>query len=350
VTPIRSLIGHRSVAGFTHVRREASAKAHVDHRILIGIHSLWRASTVSYSPTQGNLVPTPSLTDFQFCTESLGLSTLAGTKSWNFQSQIVEQEFVIDIAAPFAPGPAGQRYPVVYVLDGDGTFGIAAQTARLLQLARALPPLVLVGVGYRLNPHADAIGRMFGLRTRDFAPTIDHNYVAQGRAAPAPFTHPHDIQPGQADKFLEFMNEELKPFISSQYATDEEDQSLVGISLGGLFVLHALFTSPTSFRRYLAGSPSIWWDQCVLFQEEEALAKRIKELPARLFLSAGALEEQDAPAYLPVSNVHRLAAQLLGRNFPGLQVMCHIFPDETHASVVPATISRGLRLLFSKSA
>ena len=295
-------------------------------------------------------MPAPSLTDFASCSESLGLSTLAGTKSWSFQSRIVEQEFVIDIAPPFAPVHAGQRYPVVYVLDGNGTFGIAAQTARLLQLARALPPIVLVGVGYRLKPQSDALGRLFGLRTRDFAPTVDQAYVAQGRAAPAPFTHPHDLQPGQADKFLAFLNEELKPFISSQYATDPEDQSLVGISLGGLFVLHALFTSPTSFKRYLAGSPSIWWDQCVLFQEEEALAKRIKELPVRLFLSAGALEEQDAPAYRPVSNVQRLARQLLDRQFPGLQVACHVFADETHASVVPATISRGLKVLFSKSA
>ena len=71
---------------------------------------------------------------------------------------------------------------------------------------------------------------------------------------------------------------------------------------------------------------------------------------ARLFLSAGVLEEQDAPAYLPVSNVRRLAGHLLDRKFPGFQVMCHIFPDETHASVVPATISRGLRMLFSKNA
>lgn len=288
-------------------------------------------------------MPVSSLTAFASCSKDLGLSTLAGTKSWSLQSRIIDQEFVIDIVPPFIPTPTGQPYPVVYVLDGNGTFGIAAQTARLLQLARALPSLVLVGVGYRLDPRANAIGRMFGLRTRDFAPTVDEAYVAQGRAAPAPFTHPHDLQPGQADKFLAFLNEELKPFIASQYTTDPQDQALVGISLGGLLVLHALFTSPMSFKRYLAGSPSIWWDRAVLFREEEALAKRIQELPARLFLSAGALEEQDAPAYLPVSNVQRLAGQLLDRNFQGFQVTCHIFPDETHASVLPATISRGLR-------
>jgi uncharacterized protein len=277
--------------------------------------------------------------------QEIGPSILSGKRSFSLKSGIVDQEFVIDVAAPITPQAAGQRWPVVYVLDANGTFGMAAQTARLLQLARALPPLVMVGVGYRLGSPTDTLGKLFGLRTRDFAPTVDVRYVAQGRAAPPPFTHPADLQPGQAHKFLAFITEELKPFVESLFPVDPADQSLLGISLGGLFVLHVLFTSPTSFSRYLAGSPSIWWDDGVVLREEAELA--IKDLNVRLFISAGALEEADAPAYRPVSNVQELAARLSSRSFEGLKMTCHVFPEETHASVVPATLSRGLRTLYS---
>jgi hypothetical protein len=37
---------------------------------------------------------------------------------------------------------------------------------------------------------------------------------------------------------------------------------------------------------------------------------------------------------------------LRSRNYAGLKIHCHNMPDETHMSVPPAVISRGLRYVF----
>jgi hypothetical protein len=38
---------------------------------------------------------------------------------------------------------------------------------------------------------------------------------------------------------------------------------------------------------------------------------------------------------------------LRGRKYPSLRFDSVVFPDETHGSVIPATISRGLRRVFA---
>lgn len=41
-----------------------------------------------------------------------------------------------------------------------------------------------------------------------------------------------------------------------------------------------------------------------------------------------------------------LADNMCSRNYVGLKIHCHNMPDETHLSVPPAVISRGLRYVF----
>ena len=47
-----------------------------------------------------------------------------------------------------------------------------------------------------------------------------------------------------------------------------------------------------------------------------------------------------------VSNLRDLDATLRSRSYDGLTLTTHLFEGETHLSVVPATISRGLRVVF----
>jgi predicted alpha/beta superfamily hydrolase len=102
--------------------------------------------------------------------------------------------------------------------------------------------------------------------------------------------------------------------------------------------------------RYIVGSPSIWWDGAVTFEHERAFAERSSDLPARVFMSVGSLEEpgpdaQSAAAKM-VSNVREMDRILRDRKYAGLELTTHIFDDETHVSVIPATLSRGLRVVF----
>jgi hypothetical protein len=59
-------------------------------------------------------------------------------------------------------------------------------------------------------------------------------------------------------------------------------------------------------------------------------------------MSVGAFEKEDM-----VTNMQRLAETLEGRGYDGLELKTCIFEHETHVSVAPAAMSRGLRAVFA---
>ena len=89
------------------------------------------------------------------------------------------------------------------------------------------------------------------------------------------------------------------------------------------------------------------WNK-VTFDYEARYAATHNDLPATVFLSVGALEAILEPEFAAmVANVQELTEVLMSRQYPGLKLISHIFEDETHYSVIPATMSRGLRAVFS---
>ncbi len=280
----------------------------------------------------------------------LGRASIAGTRAYALTARASGRTYLIEVARPAAPPAPGQALPVVYVLDGNGAFGLATQTARMLQMqADGLPPLLVVGVGYRFDPAGDAGVQHGARRSLDFSPSVDAHSLERTKAAFAALGDTTAVEHGGADAFLAFIEEDLKPFIASRYAVDPADQTLAGLSLGGLFALHALFTAPTAFRRTIAVSPALWWDNGVIFREEAALAHRAGDLAVDLFLGVGGLEEEDGAPYWPVSNLARMDAALRSRPYPGLRLTHHVFADETHMSVFPGALSRGLRAVFGSA-
>jgi predicted alpha/beta superfamily hydrolase len=256
-------------------------------------------------------------------------------------SDVIGQDFVIDVALPYTP--VDTPMPVVYVTDGNSMFPVVASAARLMQLGYELPPLIIVGIGY----DTAASTEILALRTRDLTPTLDSAYVEQDSQGPMPL--PDGILPGGAAKFLDFIESEVKPFIAANYPAKTDDSTLLGDSLGGLFTLYALFNRTGDYQRYIAGSPSLWWDAEGLFNDEAAYAARADDLDAEVFISVGALEEDPANPedFRMVTNTHRLANLLVDRAYPGLNLTTHEFEGETHLSVIPATLSRGLREVFA---
>ena len=154
---------------------------------------------------------------------------------------------------------------------------------------------------------------------------------------------------GQANQFLLFLCQELKPYLHAQYRIDPTDAVLVGDSVGGLFALYTVFHQPEAFPRYVIGSPSIYHDEAITFTYEATYAQAHADLPVTIFLSVGGLEAITEPGFAAmVSNVARLTEILTSRKYPGLKLTTHIFDNETHLSVIPAMMSRGLRTVFAE--
>lgn len=181
------------------------------------------------------------------------------------------------------PPPAG--YPVLYLLDGNSLYPLAAN---LLQLAEhrtnpgGLVPGIVVGIGYPGDAPLDMVAR-----ADDYTPPAP-DLSATGDMS--------GNRQGGADRFLDFIEKELKPRLAADFNIDPARQTLFGHSYGGLFALHTLFTRPASFQRYVAASPSIWWNQRHILTEKDAWLKSRKNRPAsvpapQVIITVGSLEQ-----------------------------------------------------------
>jgi predicted alpha/beta superfamily hydrolase len=210
-----------------------------------------------------------------------------------------------------------KKYPVLYLLDGQWDFKLLDSVVGGLVYDKQMPDIVVVGITYS-GDDAD----YDALRARDYTPTPG---VREGS--------------GDGPKFLSFIKAELIPFVEANYRGDPARRILGGHSFGGLFTLYAMFTDPSLFWGYLAGSPDITWDNDFLVKQEADFATKHKNLPVRLFMGVGGAEELVTPG---VSFVRTFSA----RNYNGLHWDARVIEGEGHAGVKPELYNRGLRFLF----
>jgi predicted alpha/beta superfamily hydrolase len=95
------------------------------------------------------------------------------------------------------------------------------------------------------------------------------------------------------------------------------------------------------FRRYIASSPSLWWDDAILLKQESEFGKRNAKLERAVFLSVGAREADDMRQHFqPFVDSVRL------RKYSGLSIESVVLPDEDHLSVFIPAFVRGLRAVY----
>ena len=243
---------------------------------------------------------------------------LADTQRRNLTSEVNGRTYQISVSLPENYATSTVTYPVLYAVDANGQFGTVVETARILHQRELVPELIIVGIGYPVGRFTNALA---GPRQLDLS----------SEGAPG---------------FLEFIRRELIPLVELEFRTDPADRAFYGHSLGGFFALYALLEGEGTFESVIAGSPAIGWGDRAIFQMESAYAESHNSLSAQLFISCGVLEDE-APRYgQSLSNIKNFVALLEARNYGGLEIKTAYFEGETHLSVIPATISRGLRAIY----
>jgi hypothetical protein len=272
-------------------------------------------------------------------------------------SQIVGAEFKLLIGkCGFKEGIA----PVVlYLPDADYCFGSAVNMLWAMQFLDWLPPMLVVGIGYRVS---EEIGT-FAPRFRDLTPSVDQETVER-----------FGWEAGGASRFRSFIKDELKPWVTERFGVDADDDVFFGHSLGGLFGAYVLLTEPSTFKRYGLGSASLWYDHWSIFDREVAYSEAHDDLAARVFFSVGEhegpegnrlqrawLPEDERAAALaedeaeiasygvidPIADQNRLVAALQSRHYPSLVMESEILTSEFHMTVGQLNLSRSLRCLFN---
>ncbi len=144
---------------------------------------------------------------------------------------------------------------------------------------------------------------------------------------------------GGAPKFLVFFRDELIPFIDANYRVDPAQRVLMGSSFGGSFTLYAMFAAPELFSGYVAASPAVPYGDWAVVRQEAGYASQHTDLPVRLFLSVGEIEELAQP-------VKDFMETLRERNYTGLEMETLVIAGERHAGNKPEAFNRGLRFIF----
>ena len=250
-------------------------------------------------------------------------TALFGTEERTLFSAIRGREYHLSVALPDGYKTGTQAYPVIYVLDGDVIFGMAAGLTPMAGWFKEAPEAIIVGVGYGMESYDQWVA----LRERDFK-------IPEVRDAPPD---------SAANRFLEALTQEIVPFIEANYRTIPSDRCLYGYSSSGFFVLYALFHQPNAFGRYLCGSGDLYIAYPYVIQHDAQLAARDAANPIQLYLSAGELEEDQFPFF------HQLVAFFEQGNYPGLTVSSEIYSGEGHGSAgIALTYFHGLRTVYPR--
>lgn len=156
-----------------------------------------------------------------------------------FKSNFIGKR-IFDVWVP-ADYSAAQKYPVIYMHDGQNLFdpalaynsmdwGVDETMQRIIAEGKARPAIV-VGIW-----SSDS-------RPKEFSPERAFN---ENNADPKKYKMP----PGTgSDNYLRFIVEELKPFIDKNYSTlsDRENTFVIGSSMGALMSLYAISEYPEIF-------------------------------------------------------------------------------------------------------
>ncbi len=258
------------------------------------------------------------------------------------QSKLLGEKRKIWIHVPDS-GPAGtyakRRYPVVYLLDGDGHFSSVVGLIQQLSTVNGnmlFPEMIVVAI-----PNTD--------RTRDLTPT-------HIKSDPPFMDSTFSKNTGGGEKFLSFIEKELMPHIDSLYPT-QPYKVLIGHSFGGLAVMQALTQHPRLFNAYVAIDPSMWYDRGNFLRDTKKALTTQKYDGISLYLGiANTMNEGMTLAKLAkdttannkhIRSIMELDKHLKASKQNGLTYQSKYYADDSHSSVPLITEYDGLRFIFN---
>jgi predicted alpha/beta superfamily hydrolase len=254
---------------------------------------------------------------------------LDNTEQFSVDSKYVTGEtYVIQVGLPVGYAPSKKSYPVLYVLDGDKSFGMTKEIADWLMWSKEIKDIIVVGISY-----GQGMDAWWQKRARDYshcADTINVNWVKQA---------------GGADNFLKFVKNELFPVINQNYKTNQDSIAIMGLSLGGMLGTYILFTQPELFKGYIIIAPSLGWNNNNILKMEDDYSGNHRELNKLVYLAYGSLDNNKVLVVNPtIEFIHTIKM----RNYESLKFTSRIFEGETHISVFSTALTDGLKSIFER--
>lgn len=220
------------------------------------------------------------------------------------------------------------NYPVIYLLDGsadeDFIHIVGLVQFNSFEWINQVPKSIIVGIA--------TVDRK---RDYTFPTTIEEDKKKYPTA-------------GHSDHFIAFLENELQPFIEKKYKTNT-DKTLIGESLGGLLATEILFERPTLFNKYIIVSPSLWWNNGSLLNQDPAFVNDSFTQPTDIYIGVG--KEGLAPTKLPrvmEVDANLLAEKIKNTKCRSLTLSFDYLPQENHATILHQAVFNAFKLMYKK--
>jgi len=235
-------------------------------------------------------------------TSNSGTSNEGSRELASIASGATGTDYPLSIYVPPATAGARTNLPVIYVLDGESWF---ETLVGIVESTRAR--LIIVAIGTA------------GKRSRDFVPANSCTLDGGGHTA-----------------YLQFLRQELIPYVERTIGGDPSRRILFGHSHGGSFVLYTLFAEAPAqhtFSTYLASDSSISCLEPTANAWEQGYASVYRDLPVRLHLSY-------ATAGNYASNF-AYSTTIAQRNYERLTFVGQVYSG-SHTGIVPQVLAEGI--------
>ncbi len=259
---------------------------------------------------------------------SLGLTQIASAnnppastayvvaQTYSLPSKVLNEQRELNIMLPegYAEHPE-LSYPVIYLLDGgqheDFTHMAGAVQYASFSWVQRLPPSILVGIA-----NTDRKRDMTFKASANFVwPKWMHAYSDAYKFA------------GGSANFMSYLESEVMPFVQTHFRTNQE-KTLLGQSLAGLFASEVLLKKPQLFTNYIIMSPSFWWDNQSLLKAAPAYLKNLPDSVHQVYLAVG----NEGPEMVADA---KSFAQAIKRAQPkSMRFVFEYLPKEDHGSIL----------------
>ncbi len=239
----------------------------------------------------------------------------------------LDTNFVVHVTTP-PDYDAEKTYPAYVLTDGVWRFGNHPELRKEMESGNAGSALLVsIGYDYSMNGMDD---------------TNRKKYFCE-----------------KDKEFLDFITDNLMPYLGEQYNVDFGNSTLYGHSLGGTFAHYAVFNSDKyenqPFGNYIIGSPAFWSPGFLPYADlsevksEYGYFDRNDTLDKRIFICAGSDEDPVYEEYYgendsTLEGVENLTKRLESYGFTNFE--CKLYPNSGHYEFIPEMLKEVLAKFY----
>ncbi|MFA9390011.1 MAG: alpha/beta hydrolase-fold protein [Prolixibacteraceae bacterium] len=238
-----------------------------------------------------------------------GLEVIHG-QDVTVHSKILNEYRTFTIYLPNTYEFSEHHYPILYLLDGRTHFQHACGAVNFLSNMDIIPQTIVIAIH-----NVD--------RNRDFSPVHDEQIPTSGGA----------------EKFLDFIDKELTPYIHKNFRASNFSL-LMGHSFGGTFATYALLTKPELFDGFIAISPYLHFKADYLVKEAETKLKA-EYKPEKYFYQTVGNEPDYFDALAQFSSLVKKKCD------HSIHFEYEMLKKENHATIPYPGLYNGLRFVFA---